>query len=115
MNKNLDGTAVLTIHGNPTPVIIGGERSDSLPRTFDAFANRMRRLLEPTAQGKGYNTTGVDGQNMLYEFVAETVGGPGHAVGEAIYKVKRYAARRNPEDLEKLAAWAFLMWKHHQE
>jgi len=83
-------------------------------RTFQQFSHQVQALLEPTAKSKGYNTTGVDGQNQLYEFVQETVGGPGHAIGEAIYKIKRYAAKRNPEDLEKLAAWAFLMWKHHQ-
>lgn len=82
-------------------------------RTFGEFTAQMRAILEPTAAGKGYNTTGVDGDNQLYEFVADTVGGPGHAIGEAIYKVKRYAAKGNPEDLIKLASWAFLMWKHH--
>jgi hypothetical protein len=84
-------------------------------RTYAEFQRNVMALLEPTAKGKGYNTTGVDGQNLLYEFVQEAVGGPGHAIGEAIYKVRRYAAKRNPEDLEKLAAWAFLMWKHHQD
>ena len=83
-------------------------------RTFAEFESGVKALLEPTAQSKGYNTTGLDGENQLYEFVADTVGGPGHAIGEAIYKVKRYAAKRNPEDLLKLAAWAFLMWKHHE-
>jgi hypothetical protein len=86
---------------------------DPAVRTYAEFSARVKELLEPTAQSKGYNTTGVDGQNQLYEFVQDTVGGPGHAIGEAIYKVKRYAAKRNPEDLEKLAAWAFLIWKHH--
>ena len=84
-------------------------------RTFDAFVAQMRAILEPTAAGKGYNTTGVDGDNSLYEFVAETVGGQGHAIGEAIYKIKRYAAKGNPEDLVKLASWAFLMFKHHED
>ena len=84
-------------------------------RTFESFVAQMRAILEPTAAGKGYNTTGVDGDNSLYEFVAETVGGQGHAIGEAIYKIKRYAAKGNPEDLVKLASWAFLMFKHHED
>ena len=88
--------------------------TDTNLRTFAEFERRVQALLEPTAKGKGYNTTGVDGQNLLYEFVEDAVGGPGHGIGEAIYKVKRYAAKRNPEDLEKLAAWAFLLWKHHR-
>lgn len=73
----------------------------------------VRSLLEPTAQGKGYNTTGVDGQNELYAFV-QGVAGEGHALGEIIYKVKRYAAKGNLEDVLKIAAWAFLIAKHKE-
>lgn len=83
--------------------------------TFDRFMTQVRVLLEPTAAGKGYNRTGVDGQNDLYEFVQATVGGDGHAIGEIIYKAKRYAAKGNPEDLLKAAAWAFLILKHRTE
>lgn len=79
--------------------------------TFDEFTSSVRALLEPTAQGKGYNTTGVDGKNDLYEFVHQ-VAGDGHALGEIIYKAKRYAAKGNPEDVLKIAAWAFLILKH---
>ena len=43
--------------------------------------------------------------------MAETAGGPGHALGEIIYKVRRYAARRNAEDLVKIVAWAYLVWR----
>lgn len=82
--------------------------------TFDEFTRGVRALLEPTAQGKGYNTTGVDGQNDLYEFV-QGISGNGHAYGEIIYKVKRHAAKGNPEDMLKVAAWAFLVLKHQGE
>lgn len=82
--------------------------------TFDEFVAGVRSLLEPTAQGKGYNTTGVDGANQLYEFV-QGVAGDGHALGEIIYKAKRYAAKGNPEDVLKIAAWAFLILKHRTQ
>jgi hypothetical protein len=82
-------------------------------QTFEDFVTRVIELLEPTAQGKGYSTTGVDGHNALYEFVAE-MAGPGHALGEIVYKSRRYEAKRNPEDLVKIAAWAFLLYKHHK-
>jgi len=81
--------------------------------TFDQFVSEIRSLLEPTAAGKGYNTTGINGQNQLYEFV-QTVAGEGHGLGEMIYKVKRYAAKGNPEDLVKCAAWAFLVLRHRR-
>ncbi len=81
-------------------------------RTFARFCAEMRRLLDQDAAGKGYHAVGPDGPNRLYEFVAETVGGPGHALGEIVFKVRRYAARRQREDLAKIAAWAFLVWRH---
>ena len=81
-------------------------------RTLARFCADMRRLLEKDAQGKGYHSVGSDGPNPLYEFVAETVGGPGHALGEIVFKTRRYAALRRPEDLAKIAAWAFLVWQH---
>ena len=83
-------------------------------RTFEGFIAEVRALLEPTAAGKGYSTTGVDGQNALYEFVQE-MAGAGHALGEIVYKARRYSAKRNPEDLLKIAAWAWLAYKHHPE
>ena len=78
---------------------------------FAVFCEAVRALLDETAAGKGYHRSGLTGSNPLYEFVAETAGGPGHALGEIIYKVRRYAARRDPDDLAKIAAWAFLVWR----
>jgi hypothetical protein len=82
--------------------------------TFDQFVGEVRALMEPTAVSKGYSTTGIDGVNPLYEFVEDMAEGPGHALGEIVYKAKRYGARRNPEDLLKIAAWAWLAYRHHE-
>lgn len=82
---------------------------------FEGFVAQVRVLLEATAAEKSYSRQGPDGQNRLYEFVQSTVGGPGHAAGEIIYKVRRYMAKRHPDDLLKIAAWAFLMYKHHSQ
>ena len=81
-------------------------------RTFTRFCAEVRRLLDQSAKVKGYHAAGPDGPNPLYTFIDETVGGPHHAVGEIIYKMRRYAARRQPEDLAKAAAWCFLIWQH---
>lgn len=83
--------------------------------TYNEFSADVRTLLEGTAQGKGYNATGVDGPNQLYDFVETLTGGPGHALGEIVYKAKRYAAKRDPVDLLKIAAWAFLAYRAHRE
>ena len=83
--------------------------------TFDAFTQQVRALMDPVACAKGYNQTGVDGPNELYEFVKTTVGSDAHALGEIIYKARRYAAKGDPVDVLKIAAWAFLILKHKQE
>lgn len=79
--------------------------------TFDEFVSEVRGLLEPTAAGKGYNATGVDGRNELYDFVKSMTGGDHHALGEIVYKARRFAAKGNREDVLKIAAWAFLILK----
>jgi hypothetical protein len=83
--------------------------------TFQQFTAEVEKLLNGTAAGKGYNASGPDSQNALYEFVQHYIsgGGQAHAMGEIIYKAVRYQGRGNPEDLLKIAAWAFLAWKHH--
>lgn len=83
-------------------------------QTFDDFAAQMRAILDPTAAGKGYSTTGVDGKNQLYEFV-QSVSGDGHALGEIIYKAVRYQAKGDPTELVKIASWAYLVWRHRHE
>jgi hypothetical protein len=81
-------------------------------RDSAAFIERMLHALGGKAATKGYNQTGPDSANPLYEFVLETNGDHGHAVGEVIYKIRRWTRTKNDEDLEKAAAWLFLIWKH---
>lgn len=80
--------------------------------SFDAFVGRVHAMLEARANHKGYHAGSADAPNRLYEFVAGLARGPGHAIGEIIYKATRYASARDPEDLVKIAAWAFLIWRH---
>ena len=84
-------------------------------RTFRAFCSEVEAALTATAAGKGYNATGVDGENRVYAVIHDATGGHGHAIGEIVYKALRYARKRDPHDLVKLAAWAFLVFKHHQD
>lgn len=80
--------------------------------TFQEFCGQVEKLLNGTAAGKGYNATGPDSQNQLYEFVQRVSGGHQHAQGEIIYKIQRFAAKGNLEDIYKAAAWCFLIAKH---
>ncbi len=81
--------------------------------TYKEFAERVEALLDDSARAKAYNATGVDGPNELFDFIGR-VAGDGHALGEIIYKVIRFKAKENTEDIEKIAAWAFLVWRKHQ-
>ena len=82
--------------------------------TFDQFCADVAALLGATAASKHYSQNGPDGDNVLYRSVAEMGGGHGHAAGEIVYKARRYLARGDVEDVAKIAAWAFLIWRHHQ-
>lgn len=83
-----------------------------MERTYERWAAEVRQLLDGTAARKGYNQTGPDDRNALYEFVKEMNQGDGHALGEVVYKCRRFAALGNEEDLLKAAAWLFLTWRH---
>lgn len=81
--------------------------------TYDGFCLHVQALLGGVAESKGYNGTGVNGHNDLYRFVHAVSGSHAHGIGEIIHKAVRYMRKRNPEDLLKIAAWAYLCWKHH--
>ena len=78
-------------------------------KTFDEFTAALDGILGGTAEGKGYNAGGPNGANELSDFVEQHC--PGHALGEVIYKAVRFQRKRNPEDLLKIAAWAYLQWR----
>ena len=82
--------------------------------SFEVFIAEVRSLLEGQASEKAYNKTGADGDNELYSFVYNTIGGPGHAIGEIVYKSRRYMAKRDKQDMAKAAAWCYLAWKGEQ-
>ncbi len=77
---------------------------------YTAFCARAGTLLNGRADEKGYAARG-DGRDLM-DFIADR--GLTHAEGEIIYKVLRWHSRRNPEDLQKIAAWAFLEYDRHQ-
>ena len=76
----------------------------------------VRHQLDAAAVEKNYNANGVSGDNLLYEAVAEMTGGQHHALGEIVYKARRFlspgARGGDVTDLVKIAAWAFLAYKY---
>ena len=106
----LHGSLAALAHALEAPGLTLAEAA-AIERRAGELETAVRALLEETAADKGYHAGGLTGPNPMYEFVAETAGGPGHALGEIIYKARRYAARRDPADLVKIAAWAYLVWR----
>lgn len=87
-------------------------------RNFDQFINEVKTLLSATAEKKGYSSGSPDSENAVYKFVASVTdsgGVSGHAIGEAQYKLIRYAAKHDPVDLLKCCAWCFLLYSHHPD
>ncbi len=84
---------------------------------FGHFISEINRILSSKATQKGYNDAGPDADNRLYLFVRDFVSGTehDHALGEIIYKVVRFVKKRDPEDLLKIAAWAYLVYRYRSK
>jgi len=80
-------------------------------KTFSEFVAGVKDLLEHSATEKGYNNTGVDGMNEMYQFVQNLSHNDNHAIGEILYKCVRFTNKNDKKDLVKIAAWAYLIWK----
>ena len=83
--------------------------------SFECFMESVRSSVEVHAQRKGYTRNGVDGQNDLAEvdkLMGTTVG---HCVGEIVYKLKEYMTTPRRVVLEKVAGWAFILWRSTDE
>ena len=83
-------------------------------RTLNDFNKLVQESLEKHAERKGYNDTGADGDNMLYQFTKHIGASGGHSMGEIIYKATEYMKDAREVLLIKIAAWAFLEWKYFQ-
>jgi hypothetical protein len=85
-----------------------------MDRSYRQFCEQVEAMLSVGAKNKGYSAGGTDGPNDVYEFIYTATGDHGHPIGEIMYKAIRYMRKRNPEDLIKIAAWAYLVFKHHR-
>ena len=96
-------------------IVAGGKltletnRMTEKQESYNDFCNAVRGLLDKGAAEKGYSKGGADGENPVNDFMQ--VQFPGHSLGEVLYKCLRYQAMGNREDLEKAAAWLYLVWK----
>lgn len=88
-----------------------GQPDQTSAPEFESFIGEIRQIFGKSVS-KGYGPMQPDDPNPLYDFML-TFFSNDHALGEIIYKAIRYRNKRNPEDLIKIAAWAWLVWMHH--
>jgi hypothetical protein len=80
-------------------------------QSLHEFLDGVAHLLNGKSEAKGYSHNGNG--RPLFDAVF-SVADYGHAHGEILYKLTRFRALENEEDLRKVAAWAFLMWDRHR-
>lgn len=71
---------------------------------FQEFSDAARHLIDGKAKEKGYDAD-------LFDFCHKQK--LTHAEAEIVYKVVRYHNTKNPEDIAKVASWAYLIWRAH--
>lgn len=80
---------------------------------FEQFVDSVSRMLVDHAGSQGYLGDAMvprEAPNGLFAFMSQYF--PDHAMGEVVYKAVRYinSEAPNPDDLVKIAAWAYLEW-----
>jgi hypothetical protein len=76
------------------------------------FYLELEKAVIQKAKSKGYYVEGEDSGRNLFDFIGKYA--EGHSIGEIIYKAIRWTRKRDPEDLVKIAAWAFLTWDYNR-
>lgn len=80
--------------------------------SIDDYVREIKEILLLAAKTKGYHGDETDGRLMYDNIIL--LAGEGHASGEIIYKIARYRRTKDPKDIAKIGAWAFLIWDKHQ-
>lgn len=97
--------------GQPVGIPKEALSADSKSPSFESFVGEVKQLFGKSVS-KGYGPMQPDDPNPLYDFM-QTFFSDDHALGEIVYKAIRYKNKRNPEDLVKIAGWAWLVFMHH--
>lgn len=79
--------------------------------SFKEFMEAVRSSVEDHAQRKGYTKNGTEGQNDLIEIDKLMGTHVHHCIAEIVYKAKEYLSTPRRVLLEKIAGWAFILWR----
>lgn len=71
----------------------------------------VRESCEKHAQRKGYTSGHIDGPNQLLVVVTALGIHQHHAIGEIIYKAAEFLKTPRRVLLEKIAGWAWTIWR----
>ena len=87
------------------------ERETTLSNTFETFAKNVKESCEKHARRKGYTSGGADDDNQLLNITKSLGINRQHAVAEIIYKAAEVLKSPRRVIAEKIAGWAFCLWK----
>lgn len=79
--------------------------------SFDAFMSAVRSSIDDHAKRKGYTDNDPNGANKLSEAVSLLGIHEQHCIGEIIYKCAEWLRTPRRVLMEKVAGWAWLVWK----
>lgn len=77
---------------------------------FEDFVKEIEPYLNKYAEDKGYGSD-EKGKHLSDSIMDEF--GPSYALGEIRTKLSRYHSKGNYEDLLKIAAWTYLVYRWH--
>jgi hypothetical protein len=86
-----------------------------MPNSLDIFFEAIRDSLESHAKRKGYHAGDANGENKMLEASRMLGFSPDHELGEILYKLAEFKAAPRRVLMEKIAAWAFLLWRNAGE
>ena len=83
--------------------------------SFDTFMNAVRDSVDGHAKRKNYTDAGPDGENKLLLVMRTMDIHTPHAIGEIVYKCAEYLRTPRRVILEKIAGWAFVVWREYPD
>ena len=84
-------------------------------KTFEEFVANVKASCEQHAQRKNYSKSDVNGDNQLLSVMTTLGIHFPHAVGEIIYKCAEFLKTPRPVLMEKIAGWAWTIWRELPE
>jgi hypothetical protein len=85
------------------------------PNSFDAFAAAVKSSVDSHAKRKGYTDNDPDGANKLSLAMTQLGIHEAHCIGEIIYKCAEWLKTPRRVLMEKVAGWAWLVWKETKD